>query len=87
MGDFVDVVDLFDGDGLVPVAFLSLSSLSAISECCSSRDVVVVVMWCCALFALAAWTERGLTCRYPSLESNSQLYLSNQSFASHSDCD
>jgi hypothetical protein len=43
MGDFVDVVDLFDGDDLAPVAFLSLGSCSAIPTSLSGWDVVVVM--------------------------------------------
>jgi hypothetical protein len=41
MGDLVDVVHLFDSDDLVLVAFLIFRSLSAISECRSSCDVIV----------------------------------------------
>ena len=65
MGDFVDVADLFDGDDLVPVAFLSLRSRSAISTvfgesgCCCCCDVVLCVV--CAGCLEEAWIDLSIS--------------------------
>lgn len=64
MGDFVDVVDLFDGDDLVPVAFLSLRSRSAMStdfggSGCYCCDVVLCVV--CAGCLEGAWIDLSIS--------------------------